>query len=97
MALVTTVKAIDYININVRRVKLMKSYMVFECEGFRFTWAGGNIINIHQLTNLGAVIPSFDAIEYYGLVDSNEDIAAVCLDWLVENMIIDEAELYSVS
>ena len=90
----TTVKAIDYININVRRAKLMKSYMVFECEGFRFTWAGGSTINVG---NIGWNIEEYEPIEYYGLVDSNEDIAAVCLDWLVENMVIDEAELYSVS
>jgi hypothetical protein len=92
---VTTVKAIDYININVRRAKLMKSYTVFECEGFRFTWAGGSIINVGNIQ--GWNIEEYEPIEYYGLVDSNEDIAAVCLDWLVENMIIDEAELYSVS
>ena len=42
-------------------------------------------------------IEEYEPIEYWGLVDSNEDIAAVCLDWLVENNIIDEAELYSVS
>ena len=95
MALVTTVKAIDYININVRRAKLMKSYMVFECEGFRFTWAGGSIINVGMIQ--GWNIEEYEPIEYWGLVDSNEDIAAVCLDWLVESMVIDEAELYSVS
>jgi hypothetical protein len=92
---VTTVKAIDYININVKRVKLMKSYMVFECEGFRFTWAGGSVINVGMIQ--GWNIEEYEPIEYYGLVDSNEDIAAVCLDWLVESMVIDEAELYSVS
>jgi hypothetical protein len=95
MALVNTVKAIDYISINVRRVKLMKSYMVFECEGFRFTWAGGSVINVGMIQ--GWNIEEYEPIEYYGLVDSNEDIAAVCLDWLVESMVIDEAELYSVS
>jgi hypothetical protein len=95
MALVNTVKAIDYISINVRRAKLMKSYMVFECEGFRFTWAGGSIINVGMIQ--GWNIEEYEPIEYYGLVDSNEDIAAVCLDWLVESMVIDEAELYSVS
>ena len=73
----------------------MKSYMVFECEGFRFTWAGGSIINVGMIQ--GWHIEQYEPIEYYGLVDSNEDIAAVCLDWLVENNIIDEAELYSVS
>tara|TARA_B110000503_G_scaffold128927_1_gene200588 strand:- start:366 stop:578 length:213 start_codon:yes stop_codon:yes gene_type:complete len=69
--------------------------MVFECEEFRFTWAGGNIISVNNILARGA--SEFkETIEYYGLVDSNEDIAAVCLDWLVENNIIDEAELYSV-
>ena len=95
MALVNTVKVIDYTNINVRRAKLMKSYMVFECEGFRFTWAGGSIINVGMIQ--GWNIEEYEPIEYWGLVDSNEDIAAVCLDWLVESMVIDEAELYSVS
>lgn len=73
----------------------MKSYMVFECEGFRFTWAGGSVINVGMIQ--GWNIEEYEPIEYYGLVDSNEDIAAVCLDWLVESMVIDEAELYSVS
>ena len=73
----------------------MKSYMVFECEGFKFTWAGGSIINVTNIQ--GWNIEEYEPIEYYGLVDSNEDIAAVCLDWLVESMVIDEAELYSVS
>ena len=73
----------------------MKSYMVFECEGFRFTWAGGTTINVGMIQ--GWNIEEYEPIEYYGLVDSNEDIAAVCLDWLVENMVIDEAELYVVS
>ena len=92
-----TVKAIDYTNINVRRAKLMKSYMVFECEGFRFTWAGGSIINVGPIAGVTYQHEVYEPIEYYGLVDSNDDIAAVCLDWLVESMVIDEAELYSVS
>ena len=74
----------------------MKSYMVFECEGFRFTWAGGSIINVGLIRAVEFQHEEYEPIEYWGLVDSNEDIAAVCLDWLVENMIIDEAELYSV-
>ena len=74
----------------------MKSYMVFECEGFRFTWAGGTTINVGLIIGAEFQHEEYEPIEYWGLVDSNEDIAAVCLDWLVENMIIDEAELYSV-
>ena len=74
----------------------MKSYMVFECEGFRFTWAGGTTINVGLIIGVEFQHEVYEPIEYWGLVDSNEDIAAVCLDWLVENNIIDEAELYSV-
>ena len=74
----------------------MKSYMVFECEGFRFTWAGGSIIFVGPIAGVTYQHSGHEPIEYYGLVDSNEDIADVCLNWLVENNIIDEAELYVV-
>ena len=73
----------------------MKSYMVFECEDYRFTWAGGYIINVNTILASGA--SDFkDIIEHWGLGSENEDIAAICLDWLEDNGIIAETALYRI-
>ena len=74
----------------------MKSYMVFECEGYRFTWAGGHLINVNTMLVSGAT-DFKEFIEHWGLGSENEDIAAICLDWLEDNGIIDETALYSVN
>tara|TARA_R110000744_G_scaffold50270_4_gene108835 strand:- start:2286 stop:2510 length:225 start_codon:yes stop_codon:yes gene_type:complete len=74
----------------------MKSYMVFECENFRFTWAGGVFINVHQIIG-DTIVYTYDGIENWGLESTNEDIASICLEWLVDEGVISEAELYSLN
>jgi len=74
----------------------MKSYMVFECEGYRFTWAGGVLISPHQIIG-ETIVNTYDIIENWGLESTNEDIASMCLEWLVDRGVISEAELYSLT
>tara|TARA_R110002167_G_scaffold43703_3_gene131908 strand:+ start:436 stop:648 length:213 start_codon:yes stop_codon:yes gene_type:complete len=68
----------------------MKMYKVFECEGHRFTYAGGCLINVYEQDRENEKI---DTIEFYETYDDSE-VARLCLDWLEEAEVIEEAKAY---
>ena len=68
----------------------MKMYKVFECEGYRFTYAGGCFINVYEQDRENEKI---DTIEFYETYDDSE-VARLCLDWLEEAEVIEEARAY---
>ena len=65
-------------------------YKVFECEGHRFTYAGGCFINVYYQDRENEKI---DTIEFYETYDYSE-VARLCLDWLEEAEVIEEAKAY---
>jgi hypothetical protein len=65
-------------------------YKVFECEGHRFTYAGGCLINVYEQDRENEKI---DTIEFYETYDDSE-VARLCLDWLEEAEVIEEAKAY---
>jgi|TARA_R110000823_G_scaffold280662_4_gene398845 hypothetical protein len=69
----------------------MKFYRVFEIEGYKFTWAGGSILNIYypdKETTPGR-------LQWFG-VRTDKEVLALCLNWLEENNLIEETELYTL-
>lgn len=71
----------------------MRMYKVFKCEDYTFEWAGGCTIKVHwdALDSNGDTL--VDVIEFYETF-TDKEVAGLCLDWLEESGVIDEAEAY---
>jgi hypothetical protein len=71
----------------------MKMYKVFELADYRFTWAGGCLINIYCIKGNVYVNDRVDIIEFYETYNDRE-VASLCLEWLENRGIIDDASPY---
>jgi hypothetical protein len=94
MVHVSIVEVIGYINIGVRGVNLMKTYRVFECANHRFTWAGGTVINIIFICDDGREFIA-DRLEFFD-VRNDKMVMDLCLEWLEDNDLIEEAAYYNI-
>ena len=72
----------------------MKTYRVFECANHRFTWAGGTVINIIFICDDGREF-SADRIEFFD-VRNDKMVMDLCLEWLEDNDLIEEAAYYNI-
>jgi len=73
----------------------MKTYRVYELANHRFTWAGGTVIDITFICDDGREFAA-DRIEFFEVLDS-KSVMRLCLEWLEDNDLIDEAAAYSLS
>jgi len=70
----------------------MKTYRVFELENHRFTWAGGTRIEIIFFCDDGREYVA-DHLEFFEVLD-DRGVMELCLNWLEDNEIIEEAAIY---
>ena len=73
----------------------MKTYRVYELANHRFTWAGGTVIDITFICDDGREFAA-DRLEFFEVKDS-KGVMDLCLEWLEDNDLIDEAAAYSLS
>ena len=74
----------------------MKSYTVYECEGYTFKWWGGCIIDVFKPVKDARKkpAPAYTQIEFYEEEDT-QTVKIVCLEWLVEEGVITGMEMYA--
>tara|TARA_R110002096_G_scaffold278776_1_gene472935 strand:- start:3389 stop:3607 length:219 start_codon:yes stop_codon:yes gene_type:complete len=70
----------------------MKTYRVYELDNHRFTWAGGTVINITLVCDDGREYCA-DRIEFFEVLD-DKGVMELCLNWLEDNQLIEEAAAY---
>jgi len=71
----------------------MKLYKVYECEGYTFKWGGGCIIDVYWDVIESGGDSQVDSIEFYETY-TDKEVGILCLGWLVENCVIESAEVY---